>query len=493
MAALSSEIRSSTKLVGIYVDRDRIHGCAMKRNVLGHFRIVHAEADLQSHDEFLETLQELLAKLGVDDANPSPLAVSIRTDLCYFATRPIASGSAKATPRALLRESLRSSTARLDDLSIDVIHWQPDRRTVAGIVAAPTDLVESIRNAVSQTPHSLLRLVPAGAALVSDAPAADRKDQRNALVTRVFLRDDSLLAAICQGELPIHWQTFPLPSGDESTGIVSSIRLLETGATACGLSRAPDSVVIHGRKELEVLVDREWLRKKLESSYEWIDGPTCDPESIALATARHLTADDSSFDLVRQHRDPLRLRRVFPYKELMAYLVAACVLAAVLWLRLGDVETQRTSMVSTAPKFLASGVNPKPEKDRLSARASAVTQFLDKRVAWSQVLSNVTRTLPREIHLTGIRAAAPMAIRRKKQVKEQPASLLLNARCELDKDGNIPEFMNSLADRVQAVEGISDYFSHVELSNLRQTEFKETGTPGTEFSIVLTNTSKARK
>ena len=62
-----------------------------------------------------------------------------------------------------------------------------------------------------------------------------------------------------RGAQPIHWQRLPLPAGDEATGIVSAVRALETAATACGLDRTPENVVIHGRQKLQALIDQQWL------------------------------------------------------------------------------------------------------------------------------------------------------------------------------------------------------------------------------------------
>ena len=73
---------------------------------------------------------------------------------------------------------------------------------------------------------------------------------------------------------------------------------------------------------------------------------------------------------MRQHRDPLKLRRVVPYKEIVAYLIAACVLAGVLWLQLGAIEDQHTALVSGAPPMVGDGTNPNQEKEQLSARAT---------------------------------------------------------------------------------------------------------------------------
>ncbi len=53
----------------------------------------------------------------------------------------------------------------------------------------------------------------------------------------------------------------------------------------------------------------------------------------------------------------------------------------------------------------------------MNARATAISQFMDKRVLWSGLLGDITRVLPEGTRLTAIRGSSPMSQKRKKQVK----------------------------------------------------------------------------
>ncbi len=485
----SNDVRSNSDVIGILFGRKKLDGCRVARTMFGTMRYQRESVEIVAGD-LDAALDELLGLLGASKTTPLPIVAALPTDECYFATRPIASGSANASPRVLLRESLRSSATRMDQMSIDVIHWQPDRRNVAGIVAAPTQRIESIREAVSRTRHSLQRLHPAASSLIAMAPDIEG-ERRSSLTTRVFLGDSSMLAVMSRGTKPIHWQAFPLPDGDEATGIVSAIRALETAAGACGLDRTPDTIVIHGRRELQSLIDGQWFASSVQSDFRWVEAPTLHGSDVAQAAADQFLADEhDGFDFVRQHRDPLQLRRVVPYREIASYVVATCLLAGVLWLRHSEMKDDYAALVSSAPPMIAEGTNPKSEKDILNARATAVSQFLDKRIQWGGMLAEITQSLPEGMRLTAIRGSATMAQRRKKQVKVSPTTLILNAECSLDQDGNLPASLDQLPELMQSIESVNKHFKRVEIGDLRRTTSQETGVVGAEFSVILTNDAK---
>jgi hypothetical protein len=483
------DVRSSNDAVGVMFGRYYLHGCRASRRVFGMVRYQHASVAVVGGNTD-SALKDLLAKLGVGNAT-LPIVAAIPTDECYFATRPTASGAANASPRALLRESLRSNNSQLDKMAIDVINWQPDRRTVAGIVAAPIERIEAIRTSVAATGHSLQRLEPAAACLIGAAPECEGRDRRSSLTTRVILGKNRLLAATSRGSLPVYWQSLPLPTGDEATGIVSAIRSLDAASNACGIDRVPEQVVLHGRRELRALMDQQWLDENTNADLRWVESPSFADTDVAKALVdKFLSDDDDGFDFVRQHRDPLQLRRVVPYKEIAAYIVAAAVLFGVLWLRSSDIGHQKSAILASAPPMVGDGTNPKPERDRLNAQATAISQFMKDRVRWSDMLAEITHTVPEGMRLTGIRGSAPMAKTGKRASKVSPITLVLQAETALNENGDMPTSLDSLTETLQQLESVNRSFNHIDLSNIRQTRSQETGVAGAEFSIMLIKESK---
>lgn len=483
--------RSRNHAVGIMFGRQHLHGCRATATVFGSVRHDDAVVPVTNGDVQLALIQ-LLEELDITDES-TPIAAAIPTSECYFATRPINSGGGNASPRTLLRESLRSSTAKLDQLAIDVLDWQADRRPMVSIVAAPLDRIEQIRDAIGGTIHSLQRLEPAASALIRAAVGNERKERRDRLVTRVFLGDSSLFAVMTKGSRAIHWQSIPLPQGDEGTGIVSMVRSVEAAYAACGLERPPELVAIYGRRELELLIDRQWLDDNLPDDYRWLDAPSLKPQHIAQACADgFLASGEDEFDFVREFREPVGFSRIVPYREIATYLVAAGMLAFFLYGRLKQSESEHIALLANAPSMIADGSDPRPVRDRLNARATAISQFLDRRVRWSPILGEITAILPSGTRLTGIRGSATMAQKRKRAVKTAPTILVLNAECVLNANGQLPESVSELTEVVGNLESVAKHFQRVELTDLRRTVSKETGIAGAEFSIILTNSAKTR-
>ncbi|MCA9138705.1 MAG: hypothetical protein KDB00_18165, partial [Planctomycetales bacterium] len=152
-------------------------------------------------------------------------------------------------------------------------------------------------------------------------------------------------------------------------------------------------------------------------------------------------------------------------------------------------ESAHMAMVSNAPAMIVDGSNPRSERDRLNARATAVSQFLDKRVQWSSMLGQITSALPEGTRLTGIRGSALMNQKRKRAVKSTPTTLILKAECVLDENGQLPESVSQLTETVEQIDSVTKHFERVELSDLRRTMSQETGIAGAEFSIILTTNS----
>lgn len=472
--------------LGILFGRDVLEGCRATRSLFGSVRYQRATA-AQNGRSLSETLSELLTELGVDKLS-LPIAAALPTDDCYFATRPTASGSQGASPKALLRESMRSHASRLDKMAIDVLHWQPDRRPVAGIVAAPTEIVDEIRCLVAETGHSLQRLEPAASCLVAAAAIADGRERSSQLTTRVLLGQASLLAVISRGRRAIQWQRLPLPAGDEATGIVSAIRSLETAASACGLDRTPDKVVMHGRNELHALIDQQWLTDNLPKDHHWVESPGLRPSDVAQSLADQLLVDDDEgFDLVRQHRDPIRLGRVVPYKEVAAYVAIALALVSLIWMRLDDARAEQTSLITTAPPMVASQTNLTPQRNEMKSRAGAVTRLLEKRVRWSAVFSDVLSHLPEGTRLTEIHGSSPMLVKKSKKIKSVPTTLVLKGETVLDDQGRLPSELDNLAKSIQQIDSVEASFKSVELKDVRRIKSQKTGVSGAQFSLIFTN------
>ena len=140
--------------------------------------------------------------------------------------------------------------------------------------------------------------------------------------------------------------------------------------------------------------------------------------------------------------------------------------------------------------MISEGINVRSERDRLNARAGAISQFLDKRVVWSPILGEISGVIPEGTRLTDVRGSAVMTKKRKRAVKSIPTTLILDAECTLNEDGQLPSSVSQLTETISNLQSVGKHFDRIELSDLRRTDSAESNTQGAKFSIMLTTNSK---
>ncbi len=484
--------RMTSSSIGILFEDGILYGCQASRTLVGRIRYQQVsqpigEAGLE------QAVAELLAKF-TGTAADTPVAAGLPTGETYFATRPIAASAGSVSPRVLLRESLRSATVRLDRLEIDVLHWQPERRPVASIIAAPSSRIDAIRQAIEAAGYSLQQIEPVATALCAAAARVDTKERGTQTITRVILSRERILAVICKGPTPVHWHEMDLPAGDEAAGIVSVIRAAVTGASTCGLADAPDRVVVHGRKELQPLIDMDWLHDQLQTELRWLEEPAADAPGMVRALADNLLAGEpSQFDLARIHRAATPLRQLIPWREVVGYAAMAATLLIALQIRHNDHAAQRTALLAAAPPSLGSEAEVRAVKTQLEAQAANLSKFLDNRVHWAPHLRTIVHQLPPGARLKEIRGSAALA-NQKKSSRSMPATLVLRGECTLDDQGDVPASLDTFVEQLRAQPALLEAFPHIELSDVRRTRSQQTGIDGAEFSVVMTarNTATGR-
>lgn len=480
--------RMTSSSIGILFEDGILYGCQASRTLVG--RIRHQQVSQPIGEAGLDqAVVELLAKFSATSAD-TLVAAGLPTGETYFATRPIAASAGSVSPRVLLRESLRSATVRLDRLEIDVLHWQPERRPVASIIAAPSSRIDSIRHAIESAGYCLQQIEPVATALCTAAARVDSKDRGNQTITRVILSRERILAVICKGPTPVHWHEMDLPAGDEASGIVSVIRAAVTGASTCGLTEAPDRVVLHGRNELQPLIDMQWLTSQLQCELRWLAEPAADAPGMVRALADNLLAGEpGQFDLARIHRAATPLRQLIPWREVVGYAAMAATLFFALQIRHNDQASQQTALLASAPAALTGEAEVRTIKTQLQAQASNLSSFLDNRVHWAPHLRTIVHQLPPHTRLQEIRGSAPLG-NKKKASRAMPATLVLRGECTLDEHGNVPASLDSFVEQLRAQPALSDAFPHIELSDVRRTRSQQTGIDGAEFSVVMTASKK---
>jgi hypothetical protein len=397
--------------------------------------------------------------------------VGLPADQTYLATRAVSSGLGAASPRSLLRESLRSASLCVDKMLADVRTFRPDRRDVVSIVACPRDTMAAMAAAVSEQQLRFIRAEPEPCALLRLVEARFGRAKKDSVVVRVLLDKARALAVLTASDRPIAWRTAPLVPGDEASGILTLVRSLATIAPPCGVERPVDLVAVHGRAELERLIDADWLRQQLAIPLHWHDGPEFRGEQIAHGLALSgLDEVPAAFDLAGDFRRVPGFGEIFPWRELALYAAVLVLFAGFLWHRkdqFDDACTLALRQNSSSTHASKSRDELMREKKELQNQVSAVQQFVGSRVIWTRLARELSRCLPDTVFLTSLSGEAELE-RPGKRKQEAKRSLIIRGAVSVPQSGLIPHEVDRLIDTVRRNPQITGEFPVVELAELKQ-------------------------
>jgi hypothetical protein len=451
--------------VGIYSDGRTVHVVRAAATLRGSRVVERLSVPVETDEP--AALQQALAQLGSRAAR-RPIVLGVPTERCYFTTRPV-SVMGGASPNVLLRESLRSPSAPIDQLIADTVTSRPDRRDVVGIAACDRNWLASLCQPLVERDLWVAGAEPAPCALLRLAEREDRKHRKAGLVVRVFLNDSQMLAVLASGVQPIVWRTAPLTRGDEAAAILALVRSVNSVSNPCGIEREPGAVVVHGRQDLERLVDVQWVRQHLRTQFGWLANPSLDAADVARGlTLRGLEDGDDGFDLAREYRRQPTLWQLFPGRLAVACAALLLVMAGLLWHRKTQVETAAALAHRTADRLVAPAVPTaelQDEQKDLAARVAAVKKFVDSRVVWTTLLRELSNQLPDSIYLTSLQADAELPTKPGKSVAKR--GLVVKGAVALSASGLVPHEVDRLVNTLRGHPVIARDFPLVELADLK--------------------------
>jgi hypothetical protein len=355
----------------------------------------------------------------------------------------------------------------------DVVKSRPDKRELASIAACQREFVATFSQAFEERTMRLVRAEPAPCALLRLAQQGERRNAKAKVVVRVFLGVTDALALLTTGGRPILWRTVQLPQGDEATAIVNLVRSLGPVAGPSGVEDKPDLVVVHGRTDVEQLVDTDWVRQQIGVRFHWVDGPQLSGDQIARGLAfGGLDEDESSFDLAKEFHRPPSVSDIFPWRVAALSFAILVLMFCFLWCRKDQLEDACVAAVhanrqSVAPSVPTSDLER--EKRDLQARVSAVQRFLNHRVMWTACLRELSTSLPDNVYLTSFSGDAEFEKPKKKGKATGKRSLVIKGAVSLPKNGSIPREVDHLLDLVRQHPAITNDFPVVELADLSRT------------------------
>ena len=427
-----------------------------------------------------------------------PVAIGLPAQRIYFATRPIQNVNANPSPHVLLREALRSTNVSVDEMVVDVIRAQPDKRAVASIAACDRKYLAEIVDSLAQCGVRPLRAEPAPCALLRTATDRHRAGRNAKVVLRISLSDREAVAVLVVGDLPVVWRSVTLGRGDEASAILSAGRSLLTVSKDCGIQSQLDSVMLHGRKDLGRLLDLDWLRRELDAPISWFDGPALEASEIAFGLALGgLKSTGRAFDLAGSIKSQATIWELIPWRE-AALQVALLVCMAMFLVDQG--RTLKTNFAAIKAQnakhtWMASmqDAQLEVEKRDLQEKAAAIRKFLDGRIRWTSYQRDLAASIPPEVFFTSFHGTCELPSNSKKRGRGDPKkSLILRGAVSIPQDGFVPQEIDRLLEMLREHPMLNRDFPVVELAELKQFQYAADDVPLASFTVVCSPKGKKK-
>jgi hypothetical protein len=488
MKALLSKFAKRTA-VGLYVGDHEVVVSRVAATLLGPV-VLSTSSESYEPDQLSNVLSRLL-DFSSDRRTRSaiPVAVGIPSKRIFFSTRPIRTANDQATPQILLHEVFQSPNLNIDDMAVDLIRAQPEKRKVASIVSCRKKYLSGVLGSLEGLNVRLARVEPAPCSLLRVA-AREWPTPRNARnVVRIFLGAEQGLAVAVASNLPLVWRTFDLPKGEEGVALRSIIRSLETLVVFCGVETPIDLVAFHGRPDLRDGMATADLAEDLGVRIHWSDGPGLDNASIAYGLALSASKpDDEGFDLARTSKPQARLRDLFPWREAVLHLLLLGGMALFMANEGQRVEQDCSNLQEEIDRLDRLGTMPggelAKEQKILEERVKAVRSFLSGRVAWTAYTNDVAVRLPAGAVLTSFNGVAEVASAQGKGGKSKN-SFILKATAPLAPSGAVPKEIDHFMGALRGHPLLKRDFPVVELADIRWSKPSEAGAkPIASFTVI---------
>lgn len=397
--------------------------------------------------------------------------VALPESRVFQAVVPITVANRSSPPQAYFMEAVRATNQRAEERVIDLIKLEMDKQPLACLVASPhpiiTDLIALLEGIGTRV--GLIESAPAG---LFRAGAFLRKAPRGSkLCIRFFLGQTQAIGVLALGVQPVLWHTFDLPSEDLLAAIMATYSTLWMQGRHCRIHVPIDTVVVHGRPELELAIKPEVFRERTGARLLRCGEPGYEPVGAAHGTAlANLLTDTEGLNLARGFKPTVPIGEIFPWGELA--LQAALVVGVSLFLHAGSVEldTQlKTTQVAVQGfSWLKNQDQAKLEAEKkvLDERLSALEAFHRGRVDWFAQLRTIARVTPGSTLATSFQGTneAQAPGKGKSTSRNQ---MVVNFTTPMDSEGEIPSEINEFMAALRLDKALKRNFAIVNFSGVQ--------------------------
>jgi hypothetical protein len=479
--------------IGLMIDQGRIAMCVTASTAKGR-RII--AQDVRACDEHAqeETAGRMLERfVGTPGQKRTKTGPRVRLGLpearVFQAALSITSSNNQNTPQNFFLEAVQATNVRAEDRIVELIKLDVGGRPLACVAASPRNAVEASIMMISRLGARVGLIEPGPAALFRAGEYHWRTPRGSKLCLRFFLGEQHAIGVLAAGSRPLFWQTFELPSGDETAAILAAHSTLWMMGRHARVTIPIDTVIIHGRPGVVFGQKEDDFRKRTGARLVRCAEPGYDLPAAALGLAlANPLADGASLDLARTLKPAISIGEVFPYGELLlhATLLGAVSLFSVAAAAEANHQLKAAGGGLKSFAWLKNQDQPKleAEKKSIQERLKSVGVFRDSRVNWSRSLRTIAGAMPESTIITSVAGDAEMEAGAKSGPAKGKKKLIVSFETPLAGNGSLPQEVDGFLAALRADETLKRHFPLIEVSGFRANPAKQSAHASASYSVV---------
>ena len=271
----------------------------------------------------------------------------------------------------------------------------------------------------------------------------------------------------------LFWHTFDLPEGGEISAALAAYSTLWMMGRHARITLPIDTVVIHGRPDL-ILTEQQQEAFGPRSGARLIrcDRPANSSAATALglAIANPLTGD-TGINLARTLKAPATIRDIFPYGELVTYVLLMAA-ASMFLIRAAADSNHRLAAVRgllKAHPWLKNQdqANLDAEKKLVQEKLKVISAFHDTRLKWSGALRRIAEAMPESTLITALAGDSEIEAGSRAGLGRAKKKLVVTFDTPLAGNGSLPQEIDGFLTSLRAEPMLKRHFPLIEVTGFR--------------------------
>ena len=228
--------------IGLMIEQKQIAMCVTATTLKGRRKIAQdvRECDERTQEETLgKMLERFVAPPGSRRRKPGPrVRLGLPEARVFQAVLPITAANNQHTAQNFFLEAVQATNVRAEDRIVELIKLDVGGRALACVAASPRTGVEAAIGMTAKLGARVGLIEPGPAALFRAGEYYRSAPRSSKLCVRFFLGENHAIGVLAAGPHPLCWQTFDLPSGEETQAILAAYSTLWMMGAPCARDRA---------------------------------------------------------------------------------------------------------------------------------------------------------------------------------------------------------------------------------------------------------------